>query len=351
MKLNLSRAQQEYWLVFAFSAAIVFGNAYLILVNHDASFSSDEASYLALGNGNWNVNITHRYRVIIPFLARGLAEILGLLSGKPDALPLGFSFFIVNSTIMALAGTVIYYLAKVVGANVAGRFMAVLAVLSSGYCSYLSGIALVDSLYFLMLVLLFYSLVAKSEDALFCCLIIGSLAKESFWLFVPFILLFGRFITLHRLIFYIILAGCVFIATNNLIDSLSGLPVTARAANAVEHIHNAWRTVRKFFSLSGLMSWFSAFGIFNFVVLAGWLTRNIRLKMSQRLTQMQLLFLLIIAAHVLLSGDIGRMWYLAAPVFAIAVALTTHRLLAPVFHQPQSSLKAADQLTKQQSSL
>ncbi|MBK0403531.1 hypothetical protein I5M27_11080 [Adhaeribacter sp. BT258] len=348
MSVNPGRVQKEYWLVFAFSAAIVFGNAYLILVNHDAAFSSDEASYLALGSGNWDVNITHRYRVIIPFLARGLAEILSLLSGKSGTLPLGFSFFVVNSTLMALAGTVLYSLAKTVGAGVAGRFIAVLAVLSSGYCSYLAGIALVDSLYFLALALLFYSLVSQNEAALFGCLILGPLAKESFWLFVPLTLIFGRFIPLHRLVFYLVLAGCIFIANNSLVDSLSGLPVPARAANAFEHLHNAGRTFRKFFSLSGFMSWFSAFGIFNFLVLAGLLSRKLRLKPGARLTQMQVLFLLIVAAHVLLSGDIGRMWYLAAPVFAVAVALTTDRLLAPFFRREQISLNEPE-LAEQQS--
>src|SRR5574339_1167742 len=97
MNLKLSFTQREYIWVFLFSLALVFGNAYLILVNHDANFSSDEASYLTLAGGNWDVNITHRYRVIIPMLARGLAECMrqvSVLAGNENAiLPLGFSFF------------------------------------------------------------------------------------------------------------------------------------------------------------------------------------------------------------------------------------------------------------------
>jgi hypothetical protein len=349
MNLKFSLTQREYLLVFAFSLAIVFGNAYLILVNHDANFSSDEASYLALGNGNWDVNITHRYRVIIPFLARGLAECflqLGALAGmKRTVLPLGFTFFMVNTTVMALAGVVIYSIVKAVNVNLAGRFIAILGVLTSGYCSYLSGIALVDSLYFLMLALLFYSVINKNEPALLCCLLIGPLAKESFWLFIPFILLFGRFIPFHRLFFYILLAACVFMATNALIDSVSGIKAAARAQNAVEHIHNALITIRKLFSLSGFMSWFSAFGLFNFLVLAGLLKQKIRITLTDRLTQIQLMFLLIIGAHVLLSGDIGRMWYLTAPVYAIALGFCTERMLEPLLSLHTQSLKGkADQV-------
>lgn len=335
MPLKLSFAQREYLLVFVFSLAVVFGNAYLVLVNHDANFSADEASYLALAKGDWNVNITHRYRVIVPALARGLAEFLQLvrmLAGKENAgLPLGFAFFLVNSTIMALVGLLIYRIVKVLKVNFASRFMAVLGVLTSGYCSYLSGIALVDSLYMLMLVMLFYALLVKSEMLLFCCLVIGPLAKESFWLFIPVVLLFSRFTPFTRLSLYILLSIFIFIANNTLVDSVSGIEVSTRTGNALGHVNNAFLSARRLFSWSGFWSWFSAFGVFNFLVMAGLFTRGIRVDVRNRFVQMQILFLLIVAVHILLSGDIGRMWYLAAPVYAVALAFSTERLLVPLF--------------------
>jgi hypothetical protein len=36
-------------------------------------------------------------------------------------------------------------------------------------------------------------------------------------------------------------------------------------------------------------------------------------------------FLGVVVLHVLLSGDIGRMWYFSAPVFALAIAKCADR--------------------------
>ena len=70
---------------------------------------------------------------------------------------------------------------------------------------------------------------------------------------------------------------------------------------------------------------FSIFGFFSLALLAGLRNRAARQSWLPAVGWSGAWLLLIVVAHMLLSGDLGRMGYLAAPVFAVAFSLIISR--------------------------
>ncbi|WP_207434022.1 hypothetical protein [Sabulibacter ruber] len=342
MRKEITRVSSrvETFIVFALSFFIIYGNAYLIMVNHDPNFAGDEKSYLSMGNGNWDVSVIHRYRIVVPVLARGVAFLIQLtgaaLGREMDSLPLGMSFFLVNSTLMAISGMVIYKVAKLMNVSDASACIAMLSVITSGYCTYFSGLALVDSFYFLVVTLLFYSVLAENKLSLFCCVVLGPLAKESFWLFIPFVFIFCRFFSFYKVLFCLVISIVLFVLVNYAVDYFFGLPASPRVIGAVSHLDKLLINLKRIFTINGFLAWFSAFGFFNLLIVAGLVLKVISIRFSSRIAMMQLVFLGIVLAHVLISGDIGRMWYLAAPALGLSIALSAERLIMPAFRSTRN---------------
>lgn len=149
----------EWGLSVLFIIALTYGasvEAFRSFDPHHPTFpASDAESYIRLAQGNHNVFITHRYRVIIPYLAGRLGEILpsssGLFSGPQidSELRLKRSFYVVNLAFTIFTACLLLAFLRAVGFDAAWAHVGVAIFLCSSVTSYSTACCLVDSGYYL----------------------------------------------------------------------------------------------------------------------------------------------------------------------------------------------------------
>ncbi|MCC2545899.1 hypothetical protein LJY25_05540 [Hymenobacter sp. BT175] len=325
-------------LVFLLALGLVLGNGFIILVNHSSTFSSDEAVYLRMARGDFDVYVSYRYRVVLPLLARALAELmtgLGSWRNPGSPVPVGSAFWLLNSTLLALAGVCIYRAARKLGARVAPALLGMAAVLSSGVVSYLAGLALLDSASVLVVSALYYACCARHGRVLLLVALLGPVLKESLLLFMPLVLLHGAFVP-WRYRLPALAGGMLLLAgVHGLLDYLA--PATNLAVlfpQPLALLRNIRDATAALLTPRGLLTLLMEYGVFTLVLAAGfWGGRSAMQTWLPRLHPAAIGLLLIVLLHMLLSGDISRMALLSAPVFGTAVALILdrHPLFAGLF--------------------
>ena len=317
-------------LMYLLGLGVVAGPAYTMYVHYDFAHSLDSRDYLSIARGEFRgQSITRRYRVLVPAAAAAVAWPLEKVYARiwPQRAatdwPLRLGFYLVNTLLMAAVGVVLYATARRYGAAPAAAALAVVVVLSSRWAVYLAGLPLVDSLYLLVFALAFYAVRARSGAALLAVLGLGPLAKESFVLLVPWLLWWGRpALPGWRLPAALALGAGLALAVRHWIDLQAGAPFAASVSNAVSHVENLRYSLGRLLSVKGAGEIFSIFGFGWLALLAGGRgPANGRREWLARLDAPALSLLAVVVVHMLLSGELARMGYLAAPVFAVVLAL------------------------------
>ena len=313
--------------------------AYPMYVHYDFSHSPDTRSYLRMAGGRFDsVNITRRYRVLVPgaaaIIAAPITRVYAYIWPQRPAgqWPLRFAFYLVNCLLLGAAGACWFNAARHAGAAPTAAALAMLAVLSSRWAEYAAGLPLTDSLYLLVFGLSYYAIRRGSGSgwALFLALLLGPLAKESFLFLIPWLLWFGRpALSWSRQLLALITGLILFFSVHHLIDGRLGASAGQSITNALLHVDNLGYSLRRAASPKGLGELLSIFGLFTFIpLLALVLQRRTPAPSSSifiPLGRAELGLLAVVGAHMLLSGDLGRMGYLAAPAFCTALALVfTH---------------------------
>lgn len=326
----------RWLLVYLLALGLVAGPAYTMYVHYDFSHSLDTRSYLRVARGEFaGVSITRRYRVLVPWAAASVAWPLEKVYARiwphraTTDWPLRLGFYAVNCLLMAGFGLVLFRSCQLYGASPPAAALAVAAVLVSRWAVYTAGLPLVDSLYLLVFALAFYAVRQGSGPALVAVLLLGPHAKESFVFLVPWLLWWGqRALRWPAQAGWLLLSGAVVLALRRWIDARIGAAAAESVHNALAHTENLLYSLHRLFSVKGAGEIFSIFGFFSLVLLAGLRGRAARAVWLRPLGWPALSLLAVVAIHMLLSGDLGRMGYLAAPVFAVAFSLIlTHHPL------------------------
>jgi hypothetical protein len=336
------------WLLPWLLAVAALANlAYPMYVHFDFSHSPDTRSYLRMAAGQFDsIRVTHRYRVLVPAAAAAAAAPIAHVYGKvwpqrPAGLwPLRFAFYLVNCVLLAAAGACWFNSARQAGATPEAAALAMLAILTSRWAEYAAGLPLTDSLYIFVFGLGYYAVRhgAGSAWALVLALLLGPLSKESFFFMVPWLLWFGRpALALSRQLLALAAGLALLFTVHYVVDSHLGAPASQSVSNALSHVDNLLYSIHRACSPKGIGELLSIFGLFTLIPLAA-----AGLQYQYKLTSESAIFaslgkpelglITVVAAHMLLSGDLGRMGYLAAPAFCAALALVfTHwqRLLQP----------------------
>ncbi|MDF7809764.1 hypothetical protein [Hymenobacter sp. YC55] len=319
---------RELVLVYLLALGVLAGPAYTMYVHYDFSHSLDTRSYLRIARGEFaDVNVTRRYRVLVPAAAAAIAWPLEQVYARiwpqraATEWPLRLAFYLLNTLLMAGTGLVLYETCRLYGASVAAAALAVVAVLCSRWAVYTSGLPLVDSLYILVFALAFYAARSSSGAVLVWVLLLGLLAKESFVFLVPWLLVFGRRALRWPVqLAWLLLGAAVAFGVRYWIDTRIGAPPAASVHNALDHIENLGYSLRRLFSVKGIGEIFSVFGFFWLALLLGWRRGQVPGWVTQ-FGWSGAAFVAVVVVHMLLSSDLGRMGFLAAPVFAVAFAL------------------------------
>ena len=325
------------WLL---AVAALANLAYPMYVHYDFSHSSDTRSYLRMAAGRFDsVRITHRYRVLVPAAAAVVAAPVAKLYARvwpqrPAGLwPLRFAFYLVNCLLLASAAACWFNAARCVGASPIAAALAMLAVLTSRWAVYGAGLPLTDSLYLLVISLGYYAVRRGSGGAwaLVLALVLGPLAKESFVFLLPWLFWFGRpTLPWTRQAWAMAVGLAALIGVHRWVDAHIGIAADQSVSNALEHVDNIAYSIKRAASPKGIGELLSIFGFFAFIpLIAFWLQKRKRgetqTSIFANLGLSETSLAAVVAIHMLLSGDLGRMGYLFAPVFCALLALSfTH---------------------------
>lgn len=327
------------WLLpWLLAVAVLANMAYPMYVHFDFSHSPDTRSYLRMAAGQFDsIRITHRYRVVVPAAAAAVgvpvAKVYGRVWPQRPAgqWPLRFAFYVVNCALLAAAAACWFNAALCIGASPSAAVLALLAVLSSRWAVYAAGLPLTDSLYLLVVALGYYAARrgAGAGWALVLALLAGPLAKESFFLLLPWLCWYGRGALSWPKQAIATVAGVGALAlVHYAVDTRIQAPTAETLSNAVDHFGNLMYSARRALSPKGIGELLSIFGFFIFLLPLGlWLDRrsSVPTRWHRFLGWPEATFAMLVGVHMALSGDLGRMGYLVSPVFCAALALVfTH---------------------------
>ncbi|WMJ74580.1 hypothetical protein RCC89_15615 [Cytophagaceae bacterium ABcell3] len=342
---------KQHILVFLICFGAVLGNNYLTYLHFDYSGIPDAASYLKMGEGNFDVTATHRYRVVVPALAAATAIPINKVYEKlwpnrsESQWPLKFSFYLINSFLFSLAAYLIFLTCLAYKASVISSLIALIAVISSRWVQVMAAIPMTDSFYLLVIALSVYGMKKQSPALLATAIVLGPLAKESFIFIAPIILFYGRntipFIKQAPLF---VLGGILAFGTRHLIDLHLTIAATESLNNAFAHFENFKHTFFRLFSIRGAGEILSVYSIFSLIIFIG-LTggKNERNKWIKYLDGPCLFLPIVIILHMFLSTEAGRMMFFASPVVAVVMALILdkHKAFTP-WQKLQNTLNGAN---------
>lgn len=309
-----------FWVVLL-CTGLLAGPAYNTFLHYDFSHNPDCGSYHQMAQGNFAVTVTHKYRVVVPLLARAvnmfLDDIYGVVWPHRNFAEarLRFAFYLVNLFMMSLTGLVLFRTCQAYGLNAVAAGVAVAGLLSSRWANYAVGLPLVDTFHWLCVSLVFLAIKIKDGRLLALAILLGPLSKESFVFIVPATILFGNLRLTTQVILYALSALPV-LAAHYVIELYFPTTDVGSVANALHHLGNIMFSMKRIFSPGGIGEVWSLLGFFN----AFWLLAIVRpggRKVWQTL-DWPLLFLLASATfQALISTSIVRMLFVAAPFWVV----------------------------------
>lgn len=318
--------------VMFFCAALLAGPAYDSYLHYDFSHSTDAESYVQMAGGNFDVCVTHKYRALVPGLAKLVSlpvqTVFGIIWPHRDdrAFHLRLGFLLVNLTFMSLVGLVLFRTCEAYRFSLVECGLAVTGILVSRWANCLASIPLVDSFHLLCVSLLFLALKTRDSRLLTLAILLGPLSKESFLFIAPVTLLFGSLRIGAQLVLYAI-AGLLVLAVHAVIDLEFPGTGTGSVQNAFNHLQNVPISLRRFASPGGLGEVFTVLGLFNMV----WLLGLLRPRRREFLGTMDWpLWCLLgsVIVQALISTSLARMLFVAAPFWAVLLAKGFQLLLA-----------------------
>ncbi len=328
-------AQKENLGVYFYCFAIIFGPAFtLFLFFPYAELSVDIQTYLSIAHLDFNESPIRRYRVIVPFIASGIDLVFkpfleafksNTFQGKDFSL--GFSFLLVNTSVMALFGLYVFKFLKLYNTKILAALIGLTAILTSKWVAYMAGLPWIDSLYLLMIIFMLYGIVSRKNIYLFISVFIGPWAKESYIFFVPLIFFFSD-VPKVKLVLVLLLSGMIVFSFRFYIDYHFSLPIQESFKDDLSHLEDIGYSLRKIFCAHGIYEIFMVYGFWT-LVLFSYIKKSVRDYFTLESSGCLLLFwsyFTIVLIHVLLSSDLSRMFYISSPIFALLIAKSFERL-------------------------
>lgn len=235
--------------------------------------------------------------------------------------PLQIGYYIVNSLLCALAGLVLFELSRSYGVSGIWTLVAITAILSSRWLTYMAGLPLTDSLYLLVISATFLGLRTNNSTLLICVILIGPFAKESFVFIAPIIFFYAHMGWIKKILAFVI-SGVVVFAVRYWIDHSNGLEVEASFSKAFDTFNTIEYSLKRMFSIKGIGEIFSVIGVFWAIICIGfWRGKNDIKSWGSKMDAPILWLIPAIIIHILLSGDVARMMLFGAPVLVVTIGL------------------------------
>ena len=334
--MNLSKIFKTlliFFLILGFNYGVSF-QQFLHFDWDDPRGSSDSSSYLAMSNGDYNVSSEHRYRVIVPFLANLVRQVVQpavppdqlYWAGGVDA----FSFYVVNFFITSLAGLFLYLFLIKLKFETRLSLLGVFIFLGSRITVFSTGGPVVDSIYHLAIIIVVYLCLTQQAILLSLLTPFLILTKETTipFLFLPLLLktMNRKIILLSLSLSFVILFWVRSMITATIPDTGGANdPIfNILATHLAEAVGNIGHT---YFSLAGWHGLFSTFSIFwVFAALGVW--REFK-EPHYQIPRFLLGIIPITLLTTVLSSNVGRMLLSLFPLVIPYVLIGIEHLLSP----------------------
>ncbi len=279
---------------------------------------SDASSYLAMSNGDQDVASIHRYRIIIPFLADLVRDVIQPLI-PADQLHLidALSFYLVNYLITSLAGLLLYLFLVELKFKPERSLLGVFIFLGSRITILSTGGPMVDSLYYLAIITILYCCLTQRSKLLSVLNPLLILTKETTvpFLFLPFFVktMNRKLILLSLSVSFVVLfwvRNKVTSALPNVVkaDDPILVTITSHLASGLENLSQSY------FSLAGWHGLFSPFSVFWVIAFFGaWLEFK-KIDTHYQIPRFLLWIIPITFGFTVLSSNIGRMLHSLFPL-------------------------------------
>ncbi len=318
--------ESSVFLFFIF-LAVISGFTFGFADVYDHMSNVDVQTYVGLSEFNFDQHPVRRYRVIIPMLAAAIhyifAPVLNLLS--PNDFPGDFSrimsFVVVNSTLMAIYAILLFKICTIIlgESKYWPSMIGVMSVLTCRWTMLISGSALVDSLYLVVLGFLLLGILKKRIWMLVLAIYLGPWAKEAFIFLVPLLLFFEKKYYPNFLL-HLILSGIIIFSFRYFFDQSIGAEFGESLARDVSHFEVIPMSLKRLFSFHGLYEVLSIGGVWNVFILIGLLVRDIRVQLKNCLSWLWGLLAVLVLGQALLSFELARMFYLLTPLLAVVIS-------------------------------
>ena len=279
---------------------------------------SDSASYLAMSNGEAGVASIHRYRIIIPFLADVVRDVIQPLV-PVEKLPAidALSFYLVNYVITSLAGLCLYLFLLELKFKPEMALLGVFVFLGSRITILSTGGPMVDSLYYLAIIVIVY-LCLTQRSVLFSLLApVLILTKETTmpFLFLPFFVkeMNRKLILLSLSVSFVVLFWMRSMITADLpnVGSSENTLLTTVANHFFSGLDNLSQS---YFTLTGWHDLFSPFTVFWLIAFWGaWLEFS-KIETHYQIPRFLLWTIPIAFGFTVLSSNAGRMLHSLFPI-------------------------------------
>jgi hypothetical protein len=304
---------------------VLLGNAYNTYEHFDFSHSTDSKNYVRMADGDYNVLVTHRYRIIVPCIAGTLNNTFiqpifqKIWPDKPSIKGIQLAFFIVNLALMGLLGLLLFYILEIYTSSIIALLTSMM-VLMSRWANYSAALPLVDSLYLCCIAALIWGMVSQKNSLIYIALLLGFADKESFVLYWPLIFLLDKRAYLGKVLSIVL--SIIFVwGIHYWVDTQTTIIQAGSVENALNHWDNISISLYRLFSIGGIGELWTVLGIFSLPII--WMI--LKFKQSKELFK-QIPFwvyylILAAGAQALISTSIARMLYTAAPAWGLCIAL------------------------------
>ena len=309
-----------FWVVL-FCVALMAGPAYNTFFHYDLAHNPDCLSYYQMAQGNYDVTVTHKYRIVVPLLAKAVNAPLDGIYGviwphrNFSAARLRFSFFLVNLTLMSVMGMVLFRTCQAYDLSALASAVAVTGLLSSRWANYAAGTPLVESFNWLCVSLVFLAIKIKNGRLLALAILLGPLSKESFVFIAPATLLFGNLRLRTQFVLYAI-AALMVLAVHYFVDLYFPVTGAGSVQNALNTLWSIPDSLKRIFSAGGIGEIFSLLGFFNLFWILAVFRPNGR-KVWQTIDAPLLFLLASVTFQALISTSIVRMLFAAGPLWVV----------------------------------
>ncbi|MDF1698284.1 MAG: hypothetical protein P1U56_20715 [Saprospiraceae bacterium] len=318
---------QSNWFLFILFFAAIFSTAFGFADVYDHMSNVDVQTYVGLSEFDFDQHPVRRYRIIIPFLAAGLHFIFGpiftLLS--PNDFPGDFSrimsFVVVNSLLMSVYAVLLFRICQAVigSSKIWPAIIGVFSVLTCRWTLVISGSALVDSLYLIVLGLLLLGILKNKLWMLILAVYLGPWAKEAFIFFIP-LLLFLEKKYYPKILLHLVISGVAIFTFRYFFDQSIGAEFGESFTRDVSHFSVIPDSLRRLFSFHGAYEVLSIGGVWNVFILVGVFLKKYRIELYKSLSKLWLLLAVLVLIQALLSFELARMLYLLTPLLAVVIA-------------------------------